>query len=1458
MFGFGQSAKTAEGKPRANPVSWFAAVAFTLVMVGSIFYLVASASGARLDRILDQGAYSDLQRIGREIDRRANNLTALYSPERIGQPPDPETFTIEPVPGSILGNVAAETGDEPASPEVESGALGQQLEELCDPDDPLCSNGSEQETTGTESDPEGTDVATATRPTTNSQQEESGQSDTGSLEESLRTPIIQTCRYRGPVPEGFDPEFASICERDPSQGRGNLALRYRDCDKDNKECKFQLETKEQQSLSLETLGLERVNHYAIYNDVGKIAAQIDGQSLMPARLPIDSLQRLASEASITDLKRAAGTSQEDRNSNETSTDETTSLDPDIMRETTIAGQKFRVYALRLDNSRAMMVGSEPCGQRACYIVGLAPVRGLWDDLTSLSPLTQLVFVSIIGILILSIPILKLATIGGSAAFGKVDVAMLALSIPLAAATATLVIAAYANWHQIARNATQTTITAATKIDASLTETAEHLRKRQYDLLASQTEGQSSPLVLVKQGGESDQLPKVYYNDTGLMPPPAMAKRDYVAALLEDTPLWPCKVALPSSEGDAAKNQLKLGIGIGGEQYDVLFARSGLAADGAIGKSGVCEQIVSRQRSLPRGALVAGGSKSTIVGVPVYLKKREPADNRPADATVSGETSPAESTAEAASEPATQVEAKPERAALINTIIDGSQRAANSELAMATEGFGYAVIDSRNSQVLHHQKPRREFVEFFSQEVDQYRGGWLDQLAQSMKVQCRIGQGAMDITEPRQMYYEGRLLNAVAKPNCQTGWIVVTWWDDARLQYQATDASVLAAGIYLSFAFVFLVAIFVAIYLGWFDPRSLWPNADAPQAEVERAKVLIFETVFWLVIGGALFAASVLVGGGALLSNLIIWIAIGIVWAGFRRRTRGKTSETRQDANQARTKFEAHTNFRFWLTGWQFTLVFSLAIAPMVCAYVAADNYRDSLRDWVDSGVFAQALKANPQPKHVILNKGVISRTKWEEDKLERAQREGAEPATEALAQATLAKGPTSLLAAPLMPRITLRAYLNQTVEQVPLKLVDRIEEERLGLTILPYVGLVFLSALLIGVICYVLIAVQRALLGLHHVQLPTRDTDADIIEFIKISREGGTRKFLIIDCDDNPRTSLEENRQKAQEIVRLDLALERHTLEHLEAPNFGRRIWFITNVDVVLSDPDIRDRGLRLLEMLASRPEAEVYLFSEIPPLVRLRTEWEALVRRMELMGDDTKAAGEMLHDFELEQSRWSRLLGDFQTIYCSSPYAVDAPANDPNRIEILDSDCDQVKRVKQEANNIRYREAKEQLRRLAEEKDRLCKWTEAEVTTRIQAEMAEYYERQWRICSRAEQLALLQLAEGRFLNNANVTVLSQLMQRGLVVRDPEFRIMNKSFAKWVLSTEKGRSFDRFRERAESDGAWRLLRLPLLIAVVGSVSLLGYLNQENIEFMVALFPALLSGVPILISTLFGGKAPEAR
>jgi hypothetical protein len=62
------------------------------------------------------------------------------------------------------------------------------------------------------------------------------------------------------------------------------------------------------------------------------------------------------------------------------------------------------------------------------------------------------------------------------------------------------------------------------------------------------------------------------------------------------------------------------------------------------------------------------------------------------------------------------------------------------------------------------------------------------------------------------------------------------------------------------------------------------------------------------------------------------------------------------------------------------------------------------------------------------------------------------------------------------------------------------------------------------------------------------------------------------------------------------------------------------------------------------------------------------------------------------------------------------------------------------------------------------------------------YYRMVWKECSSEQKFVLSQLAEDGMVNPMNGRAIRQLIRRGFIVRDPQFRIMNESFRRFLKS----------------------------------------------------------------------------
>jgi hypothetical protein len=88
------------------------------------------------------------------------------------------------------------------------------------------------------------------------------------------------------------------------------------------------------------------------------------------------------------------------------------------------------------------------------------------------------------------------------------------------------------------------------------------------------------------------------------------------------------------------------------------------------------------------------------------------------------------------------------------------------------------------------------------------------------------------------------------------------------------------------------------------------------------------------------------------------------------------------------------------------------------------------------------------------------------------------------------------------------------------------------------------------------------------------------------------------------------------------------------------------------------------------------------------------------------------------------------------------------------------------------------------------------------------YYRSIWELCSREEQLVLIQLAQEGLVNPKRAEIVRRLARRKLVVVDPRFRLMSKSFQRFVCSVEPPERVMQW-ERTGGSMSWARLGTPL-------------------------------------------------
>ena len=131
------------------------------------------------------------------------------------------------------------------------------------------------------------------------------------------------------------------------------------------------------------------------------------------------------------------------------------------------------------------------------------------------------------------------------------------------------------------------------------------------------------------------------------------------------------------------------------------------------------------------------------------------------------------------------------------------------------------------------------------------------------------------------------------------------------------------------------------------------------------------------------------------------------------------------------------------------------------------------------------------------------------------------------------------------------------------------------------------------------------------------------------------------------------------------------------------------------------------------------------------------------------------------------------------------------------------------------------------------------------------YYRSIWQASSIEEKLMLSHLAREGFVNfdTKKPKTLRGLLRNGLVVRDPELRLMNKSFKDFLLSP-KIRDEVNMLVLQEGASTWEKMKVPLVTLLIG-VSLFVFVTQQDVfNITLAWLSALGAALPAFFR-LFG-------
>jgi hypothetical protein len=154
---------------------------------------------------------------------------------------------------------------------------------------------------------------------------------------------------------------------------------------------------------------------------------------------------------------------------------------------------------------------------------------------------------------------------------------------------------------------------------------------------------------------------------------------------------------------------------------------------------------------------------------------------------------------------------------------------------------------------------------------------------------------------------------------------------------------------------------------------------------------------------------------------------------------------------------------------------------------------------------------------------------------------------------------------------------------------------------------------------------------------------------------------------------------------------------------------------------------------------------------------------------------------------------------------------------------------------------------------------SEDTITTEILERADGYYRLIWNECSEDQKFVLSQLAEDGLLNPTNGRAIRQLMRRGLIVKDPQFRILNESFRRFLVSSTAPEMKEKWVRESRSSG-WGKLRGTFFITMtLVGVFLLTTQNalwQSSAAYVTTALGALGTLSRLINPTRGGGSAEK--
>ena len=140
---------------------------------------------------------------------------------------------------------------------------------------------------------------------------------------------------------------------------------------------------------------------------------------------------------------------------------------------------------------------------------------------------------------------------------------------------------------------------------------------------------------------------------------------------------------------------------------------------------------------------------------------------------------------------------------------------------------------------------------------------------------------------------------------------------------------------------------------------------------------------------------------------------------------------------------------------------------------------------------------------------------------------------------------------------------------------------------------------------------------------------------------------------------------------------------------------------------------------------------------------------------------------------------------------------------------------------------------------------TRDQILEEFEDRAASFYRRIWDACDSDERVVLEHVARHGLASAASRRVMRRLLARRLLRKDPELRLMNQSFARFVMEAERTREVAALEREAEPS-VWDRVRIPLGITSVVAVGFLVVTQRQAFDATLSMAVGVSAAVPTLV------------